>query len=152
METKIVTKKGMIYYDEALNALVALWNDRFMLQGEFRDTMEKALELLKQTGATSFITDVRTSKVLSRDQQDYQINEMFPMFIKAGLKRSAYVVPKDVFVKSAISRAEEELKKYIEVQKFKDLETAKEWVREESIKESLEANNATKNTEEKGDS
>lgn len=138
---KIVTKKGMIYYDESLNALVALWNDRFMLQGEYRDTMEQVLELMKKTGATSVITDVRTSKVLSRDQQEYQINEMFPKFIKAGLKRSAYIVPQDVFVKSAISRAEQELKKHIDVQKFKDMDAAKAWVREESLREVQEANN-----------
>lgn len=144
---KIVTKKGMIYYDEALNALVALWNDRFMLQGEYRDTMEQVLTLMKTTGATSFITDVRNSKVLSRDQQEYQVNEMFPKFIKAGLKRSAYIVPKDVFVKSAISRAEQELSKFIDVQKFKDLDTAKEWVREESIREVQEANNKTESSD-----
>jgi hypothetical protein len=137
----------MIYYDEALNALIALWNDRFMLQGEYRDTMDQVLELMKTTGATSFITDVRTSKVLSRDQQEYQINEMFPKFIKAGLKRAAYIVPKDVFVKSAISRAEQELRKFIDVQKFKDLDTAKDWVREESIREVQEANNKTESSD-----
>ncbi|WP_299454945.1 hypothetical protein [uncultured Microscilla sp.] len=148
METhKIVTKKGMIYYDEPLNALVALWNDRFMLQGEYRETMEQVLELMKSTGASSFITDVRTSKVLSRDQQEYQINEMFPKFIRAGLKRSAYVVPKDVFVQSAIGRAEQELRKYVDVQKFKDLESAKDWVREESIRETQEANNKPEGTD-----
>ncbi|EAY25556.1 hypothetical protein [Microscilla marina] len=148
METhKIVTKKGMIYYEESLNALVALWNDRFMLQGEYRETMEQVLELMKSTGASSFITDVRTSKVLSRDQQEYQINEMFPKFIRAGLKRSAYVVPKDVFVQSAIGRAEQELRKYVDVQKFKDLESAKDWVREESIRETQEANNKPEGTD-----
>lgn len=148
MDKKIVTKKGMIYYDEALHALIALWNDRFMLQGEYRETMDKVYELLIETKATSFITDVRNSKVLSPDQQNYQINEMFPKFIKAGIRRAAYIMPKDVFVKSAISRSEEELVKYIEVRNFKELEEAKAWIREESIKESIaEQNKPSDNSE-----
>ena len=134
MDKKIVTKKGMIYYDEALNTIVALWNDRFMLQGEYRDTIAKALDMLDETKATSFITDTRNTKVLSQDQQKYQIEELFPRFMNSSLKRAAYIMPKDIFVQSAINRSLSELTKYIEVKQFDDLESAKTWIREENIK------------------
>jgi len=134
MDKKIVTKKGMIYYDEALKTLVALWNDRFMLQGEYRDTITKALDMLDETQATSFITDTRNTKVLSQDQQKYQIEELFPRFMNSSLKRAAYIMPKDIFVQSAINRSLSELTKYIEVKQFDDLESAKAWIREENIK------------------
>ncbi len=134
MDKKIVTKKGMIYYDEALNSIIALWNDRFMLQGEYRDTISKGLDMLDETEATSFITDTRNTKVLSQDQQKFQIEELFPRFMNSSLKRAAYVMPKDIFVQSAVNRSLSELTKYIEVRQFDDLESAKTWIREENIK------------------
>ena len=140
MDKKIVTKKGMIYYDEALKSIVALWNDRFMLQGEYRETINKALDLLDETKATSFITDTRNSKVLSQDQQKFQIEELFPRFMNSSLKRAAYVMPKDIFVQSAVNRSLGELTKYIEVQQFDDLESAKTWIRERNIELHQEKN------------
>ena len=134
MDKKIVTKKGMIYYDEALNSIIALWNDRFMLQGEYRDTISKGLDMLDETEATSFITDTRNTKVLSQDQQKFQIEELFPRFMNSSLKRAAYVMPRDIFVQSAVNRSLSELTKYIEVRQFDDLESAKTWIREENIK------------------
>ncbi|OJJ23089.1 hypothetical protein BKI52_01700 [marine bacterium AO1-C] len=145
MDKKIVTKKGMIYYDEALNSIVALWNDRFMLQGEYRDTISKALDMLDETNATSFITDTRNTKVLSQEQQKFQIEELFPRFMKSSLKRAAYIMPKDIFVQSAVNRSLNELTKYIEVKQFDDLESAKTWIREENIKTHQAEN---KNTDE----
>src|SRR4051812_25850168 len=88
------TQAGItITWDEVTKSVQAT-GQGFVEGTQFRIPMDKGLELLKEKAASKWLADMREQKVLTQTDQDWTIQNWTPRAVAAGLKKSAFVIPK----------------------------------------------------------
>jgi hypothetical protein len=69
---------------------------RFVRGKEFRDVLEKGLEVLQKRGACKWLSDNRKNGALTKADADWSVGVWSPRVMKAGWKYWAVVMPEKV--------------------------------------------------------
>ncbi|MEM9673523.1 MAG: hypothetical protein ACFB15_12505 [Cyclobacteriaceae bacterium] len=97
---------------------------------DFIATCSSALEKLVEYQCNKLIADTTDLGVMGKEKQEFIQQEWFPKAIAIGLKKVAFVVPKDVFGKFGMEKANKEAEgSPIDMKYFDSLEEAKEWIK-----------------------
>lgn len=81
----------LYYYPEA--KIVHHVFHKFIYGQEFRQILEKGLEIFKEHGAQKWLSDDRLNAALPKDDSEWGVNEWSPRVMAAGWKYWALVMP-----------------------------------------------------------
>ncbi len=97
---------------------------------DFITLCSSALEKLVEHQCDKLIADTTDLGVMGKEKQEFIQQEWFPKAIESGLKKVAFVVPKDAFGKFGMEKANKEAEgSPINMKYFGSLEEAKEWIK-----------------------
>lgn len=113
-------------WDATNRILLAQWQG-FFNSTNFRAGLAKGLEIIAKHQVANWLGDVREAKVISLADQNYQAQEWTPQAIQYGLRRIAYIVPKDVFAQMALNRIVSQTNG-LETNYFSEVEAARKWL------------------------
>lgn len=128
----------MIYYDipqvtvswdEDLKAIISQW--KAYSEGEiYRAAMDKGLDLLKQKKCGKVLVDSRLLRVVNQDDQKWTIENWTPRALAAGLRYSAFLIPKSALAQMSLKRMVNNFQGFsVENAYFDNVEEAREWLR-----------------------
>lgn len=107
--------------------------DGFMTFDKFMAIAEQILENLEKQNLTKGLANLENMEVMEKKSQDWIKTYFFPQAKRIGLKKLAFVKPKNMFglmsMEYANKSANEEIE--INIQYFDELEKAKLWLLED---------------------
>jgi hypothetical protein len=116
-------------WDASLRTVVVVW-EGFNEAGSFRPIMERVLEMMKSNGASRMLADLRDAKVNSQEDQKWLYEDWMPRAIQAGLRSTAFVVPKSTIAQLGLRRSIQRVDKNdFLIAHFEDVEGAREWLK-----------------------
>jgi hypothetical protein len=102
---------------------------KFIYGQEFRQVLEKGLEIFLQHGAQKWLSDDRNNSALPTADSEWGINEWSPKVVSAGWKYWAIVMPDKVVGQMNMQRfIEIYAKQGVAVQIFDDPDEALKWL------------------------
>ncbi len=102
---------------------------RFVISAAFREAMERGLDLMREHGATKWLSDDRQNGPLSNDDLDWGLHEWRPRAIAAGLAYWAIVLPEAVLGNQRARRiVEAERRRGLAVEVFAEPGAARRWL------------------------
>ena len=105
-----------------------VWKD-FAEDDEIKIAKNKLTEMLKHTGASAYLSDLRGFKGASPENQLWVRDVWFPEAYKAGLRTIAFLFLEDVFAQFSVKTAiGGEYAQKVNLQKFKTIEEAEKWL------------------------
>ncbi len=128
------TKNVQMYIDETIPCLIGEW-DGFMPSKVFRENISKLLELLKEHRPNypklSILEDTRKLGVVARNDVQWVLEEITPLYLEIDVHYEAFVLSKDAFGQIAVKRyaSQNTEKGQFTVQTFDDLEEARTWLK-----------------------
>jgi hypothetical protein len=103
---------------------------RFIYGQEFRQVLEKGLEIFKQHGAQRWLSDDRNNSALPKDDSEWGINDWSPRVVEAGWKYWAIVMPDKVVGQMNMQRfIDLYATKGVTIQIFDDSDEALNWLK-----------------------
>lgn len=100
----------------------------------YREQAEKQLEAFATYNASGIIWDLREAEVITKEDQDWTVNEWQPKATALGYRRGAIVIPENVFgqlsVKKVISQVQS-TGNDLAIQYFSSAPAAYEWMKAE---------------------
>ena len=101
----------------------------FVPSEAYRETLEKALELLKAKGAHRWLIDISEQKVTSLEDQEWLATDFIPRCSAGGLKQHVLVVPKSVLAQMGLNRVDNIVSAIpVEYVPFGSLTEARQWL------------------------
>jgi hypothetical protein len=119
---------------------VTLWHDpvkkivhhqfhKYIYGQQFRNVLEKGLEVFKEKGVQKWLSDDRNNSALPTEDGDWAQNNWVPRMIAAGWKYWAIVLPEKVIGQMNMQHfIEENTKLGVTVQVFSDPDKARTWL------------------------
>jgi hypothetical protein len=105
-----------------------VWKD-FAEDDEIVIAKNKLTDMLIQTGATAYLSDLRNFKGASPKNQLWVRDVWFPKAYNAGLRTIAFLFSEDVFAEFSVETAiGGEYAKKVNLKKFKTIEEAEQWL------------------------
>ncbi len=102
---------------------------RFVVSDMFRQGLERGLELMREHGATKWLSDDRRNGTLSTEDSDWAANVWQPRAVALGLASWAMVLPEAVFGSMRLRRiVERERRRGVNVEIFTDPGEARRWL------------------------
>jgi hypothetical protein len=102
---------------------------KFIYGQEFRQVLEKGLEIFKEQGAQRWLSDDRLNSALPKEDSEWGINEWSPQVVGAGWKFWAIVMPDKVVGQMNMQRFIEIYAKLgVTIQIFDDSDEALNWL------------------------
>jgi hypothetical protein len=103
---------------------------RFIYGQEFRQVLEKGLEIFKQHGAQRWLSDDRNNSALPKADSEWGINDWSPRVVEAGWKYWAIVMPDKVVGQMNMQRfIDLYATKGVTIQIFDDSDEALNWLK-----------------------
>ena len=120
------------FYYEEFNVGLGVWKGNGV-GSDYRTSMSKILDLIKEKQITRWVGDVSEFGVVSRENKDWTNAVWFPGAMAAGLRRMAVVLPKDIFGSMSAKEVLAKVTEDVHIRNFDDLEKAKKWIKEEVL-------------------
>ena len=102
---------------------------QFIHGAEFRNVLDKGVEIFQKEGAQKWLSDDRKNSALSPDDERWSMEDWFPRVLAAGWKYWAVVMPDKVTGQMNMNRM---MKRYIDegltVKVFSDPDEALKWL------------------------
>lgn len=110
-------------------AILLTWKG-FISSPNYRDTLEKSLEIAKKHKIQNWISDIRLMKVLGAKDQEWAGTQWLPRAVAANCyRKQAVIMAEDLFgelsAKKILSVVQDQ---EIEIQNFIKVEDAKKWL------------------------
>lgn len=115
-----------IEYLSDANAGQGIWKGH-ALKDQYKEGMNKALELIKERKLERWIADLTDLGVISGENQKWTNEVWFPQVLEAGLKRMAIVVSKDVLCNMATKNTMAKVADDVYSKYFDNRADAKAW-------------------------
>jgi len=109
-----------------LHAVELSWKT-FASGAEFREALNKGLELVNEKKAAKWLGDTSSMSAIPTDDQQWANNDWFPRALSSGIKKMAVVVPKSVIAKMSVQNIVSKFDT-LEVQNFGDKLQAEQWL------------------------
>ncbi|OJJ18762.1 hypothetical protein BKI52_24490 [marine bacterium AO1-C] len=116
-----------VNYNPQVNLVEVIWRTH-QQSSHYRQAINAAYEIILKYGANKWLSDMRNEGVVSVEDQKWLKEEMVPKAFKAGLRRIALVVSKDVFVRFYTKNIQKPLVETFQVRHFDDIEQAHKWL------------------------
>ncbi len=128
METLVKEKYIEINVDHSAQIIELKWNG-FVKSKNYREALDKAIEIAKEHSLNKWLTDATNVKVVSISDQEWVMNDWFPRALEAGYKYQALIIPRDEFGKTSSNELISEVDgKSVIAKNFMDYNTALEWL------------------------
>ena len=116
----------LVQFDEENNVVEIIWR-KFALSKQYRETIQTAYNAVVTYQASGWLSDLTNSGVVAMDDQKWMKEEIIPKSIGAGVKKVAFVRPKNVFSRVFLRNIDTELTTTKE--HFANIEEAREWIK-----------------------
>jgi hypothetical protein len=127
-QTIIDTDYATLWYYPESKIVRHKWK-KFIYGQEFRNVLNKGVDIFKQQGAQKWLSDDRENSALPKEDFEWGVNDWFPRVFGAGWKYWALVMPDKVAGQMNMERG---VKTYIDrgliVQVFEDPDEALKWL------------------------
>lgn len=90
-----------ITYDDVNKIIIAKWIG-FLKPENVRKGCDVIIEFSKKNQLSKHLSDQTQLKVLSKEVQEYLVNEFFPAAGNSGIKKVAVLVSDDIFAKATV--------------------------------------------------
>lgn len=133
MQIIVEDTSWQVFFDTQNQIMEINWlSEANITNQEFMNYLQKWTELIEQYKPKSFLVD--SSKyhvVMTIDMQTWHDKTIAPKYLKAEIKKIAFVLPKEIFASTSITQTfEEENAQKIEINYFNDIKLAREWLYE----------------------
>lgn len=126
--TILDTNYATLWYHPESNIVHHVFH-RFIYGEEFREVLNKGVEVFKERNAQKWLSDDRKNSALPTEDVEWSMTEWFPTAFESGWKYWAIVMPDKIAGQLNMNRF---LKTYIErglvVQVFENTEEAMNWL------------------------
>ncbi|MBL8161565.1 MAG: STAS/SEC14 domain-containing protein [Anaerolineae bacterium] len=103
---------------------------KFIYGKEFRDVLNKGVELLKEHGATKWLSDDRKNSALPTEDLNWSMTEWFPKAFEAGWRNWAIIMPDKVAGQMNMNRIMKvNIDRGLNIKVFEDTNEALEWLK-----------------------
>lgn len=116
-----------VLWNTELNAVELQWK-AFAKGDEFKEALNKGLELVQQKGAKKWLGDTSNMSAISVDDQNWSNTDWFPRAISSGINRMAVVIPKSAIAKMSVQNIVSKFDN-LEVHNFGDKSEAIVWLK-----------------------
>lgn len=108
----------------------------FQPSAVYREQALAQISAFEQYQAHGIIWDLREAEVITKEDQDWTVNEWQPRAVAAGYRRGAIVIPESIFgqlsVKKVISQVQNLHREVdLSIQYFSDVNEAYQWMKAE---------------------
>jgi hypothetical protein len=115
------------YYPEA--KIVHHQFHKFIYGQEFRDVLEKGLEVFQKNGATKWLADDRKNSALPTDDLKWSMDDWFFRAFKSGWKYWAIIMPDKIAGQLTMNRImKRNIDEGLNIQVFDDVDEALKWL------------------------
>lgn len=90
-----------VEWDRSLEAVVMNWHD-FAKGEDFREGLEKGLELVERKGARNWLADLREMGTVSKEDQRWTNEEWHPRAFRTSLSNMAIIQPENVVANMSV--------------------------------------------------
>ncbi len=102
---------------------------KFIHGQEFRNVLEKGVDLLKQHGAKKWLSDDRKNSALPTEDLVWSTQEWFPQAFDAGWRYWAIIMPDKVAGQMNMNRIlKQNIERGLVIQVFEDTDEAMRWL------------------------
>ncbi len=116
------------YYPEA--KIVRHVFHKFIYGKEFRDVLNKGVEILQTYGAQKWLSDDRKNSALATEDYEWSLNEWFPQAFNSGWKYWAIVMPDKAVGQLNMNRImKTNIERGLSIQVFEDADEALTWLK-----------------------
>ncbi len=124
------TPQITIQWDEELKAVHNEWRG-FIFGDDYKQALNKILELMIQKKADRLFSDTRKLRILNQDDQQWAATDWIPRIRAAGLKHQAIIIPGSDLANKAVRETIDKgtIKRNNITEYFNDVEEAREWMR-----------------------
>jgi hypothetical protein len=126
MEIYFENSLAQVIYDGSVPC-VCISIQGFLLSDEYREIMDKALELMKIKKTGNLLGDLSTSSLIAEEDQEWTNNEWAKRAVSEGFRYNAIIISKDIFTQMSINEIVEK-KTVVEVRYFDNESSAKTWL------------------------
>jgi hypothetical protein len=113
--------------DEAVPCVVDIWTGPFGSQLNFRNGMEKVLEVMMNYQYYKWLADLSRMEGSWDSSREWMLTHILPKAIAGGLKFAAIVLPEDAFARLSTLDTIGRLDGYL-VKQFGDFGLARDWL------------------------
>jgi hypothetical protein len=118
-----------IDYIPEMRCIIQTWQG-YARSDRFRDSIEKTIAYAQSHEVRSIISDTREQKLVGVEDIKWLATEGNPRLYQAGIRKLAFIAPRDQMTKMGESDYASRSKDQIIVQWFVGLEQAKAWAEE----------------------
>ncbi|MFC7074871.1 STAS/SEC14 domain-containing protein [Haloarcula halophila] len=119
-----------IEWDGSIEAVIMNWTD-FAEGEEYREGLDKGLEVIEQHGAENWLADLREMGAVSQEDQEWTRNEWHPRAFETSLTNMAIIQPESVVAEMSVDDLVQEIGEETTIQIFDNREDAKSWLDEQ---------------------
>lgn len=102
---------------------------KFIYGQEFRNVLEKGLELIKEHGATKWLSDDRKNSTLPTVDLEWSMNDWFYRVFELGWRNWAVIMPDKVFGQATMNRImARNIQEGLNIKVFEDPDEALIWL------------------------
>ncbi|SDM33336.1 hypothetical protein SAMN05421823_112118 [Catalinimonas alkaloidigena] len=112
---------------ESSGLLIQHWKG-FATSQQFREGIEKSIEVFQKGKADKLISDTKEAAVVKREDTDWVANIATPKLVQHGLRGMAFVLPTSAFTKISVGNFQSRADEILKIQNFDNLDKAKEWL------------------------
>ena len=118
----------VIEWDADNKLLIQNWKG-FASSSQFREGIEKSVEIFRQKQVLRLLSNTKESSVVKKEDTEWAATYALGNMVKNGLKAVAFIVPTSVFAGVSVSNFEEKSHEMPVVLKyFDDVDKAIEWL------------------------
>lgn len=133
MKTQLYESKNVEFsFDNETNILYETWKVDFLEDEEYKKELLMKCNIVKKYKPNGILDDISfTEYALTPDLQDFTKDNLVPVLMDAEVKKHAFIIGKDIFVKVSMQQLSEDagqLGSNIKVKYFDNQEDAKDWL------------------------
>ncbi len=114
--------------DERIPCVIDVWTGAFGSQANFRNGVEKVVQVLVEKGYSKWLADLRGMEGSWDSSREWMLHDLLPRAVKAGLEFEAILLPKDMFARLSAQDTIFMLDNY-QLRQFDDLKKAQAWLK-----------------------
>ena len=128
METKFDNTVVTVTVNKDIDAVIFNWKTA-PTSSEFRDALNKGLEVVQETNCKNWIGDCTNLGAIDENDQNWSNTEWFPKALGAGIKKMGVIVADDVFNQMSVDQIMSKVEAADFVSKyFPTVDQAKTWI------------------------
>ena len=124
-----------VWWDEESQSVAIQWR-HFAFSPDFRQAMDKIVELLVLKKASQVLSDSSKQSVIALDDQDWSNQDWAPRALKAGYRRIAIVMPQNnIITQMSLKRVMKNVQHFqleTDYDYFNTIEEARTWLKDKA--------------------